>query len=198
MCSVQIILFVTVHEKILDTLIRCVSLFTWTSGILKKPPDLDDFTNLALNYVDNTAAQINRLTCFKSVCTIFSPFIFQLQDIDEVKFLQRLQEVYDRIHNQGESANYLLRTSQDCTREKEIAFWKEIQISRTSIGGKTISQLKQIMQFGKFILTTTMDTRTVEDILKLYVTSNQLCNTSSMYNLDELREMQSNKMTFCM
>ena len=180
------------HEKILNTLMRCVSLFTWTAGILKKPPDLDDFTNLALNYVDNTTAQINRITCFKSVCTIFIPFIFQLQDIDEVKFLQRLQEVYDRIHNRGESADYLLKMSQDCAREKEIAFWKEIQISHTSIGGKTISQLKQIMQFGKFVLTTTMDTRTVEDVLKLYVTSNQLCNTDSVYNLNELREMQSN------
>ena len=180
------------HEKILNTLMRCVSLFIWTAGILKKPPDLDDFTNLALNCVDNTAAQINRITCFKSVCTIFSPFIFQLQDIDEIKFLQILQEVYDRIHNRGESADYLLKMSQDCAREKEIAFWKEIQISHTSIGGKTISQLKQIMQFGKFILTTTMDTRTVEDVLKLYVTSNQLCNTDSVYNLNELREMQSN------
>ena len=180
------------HEKILNTLMRCVSLFNWTAGILKKPPDLDDFTNLALNYVDNTTAQINRITCFKSVCTIFSPFIFQLQDIDEVKFLQILQEVYDRIHNRGESADYLLKMSQDCAREKEIAFWKEIQISHTSIGGKTISQLKQIMQFGKFVLTTTMDTRTVEDVLKLYVTSNQLCNTDSVYNLNELREMQSN------
>ena len=180
------------HEKILNTLMRCVSLFTWTAGILKKLPDLDDFTNLALNCVDNTAPQINRITCFKSVCTIFSPFIFQLQDIDEIKFLQRLQEVYDRIHNRGESADYLLRMSQDCAREKEIAFWKEIQISHTSIGGKTISQLKQIMQFGKFILTTTMDTRTVEDVLKLHVTSNQLCNTDSVYNLNELREMQSN------
>ena len=180
------------HVKILNTLMRCVSLFTWTAGILKKPPDLDNFTNLALNYVDNTAAQINRITCFKSVCTIFSPFIFELQDIDEVKFLQRLQEVYDKIRNRCESADYLMKMSQDCTKEDEIAFWKEIQFSHISIGGKTISQLKQIMQFGRFILTTTMDTRTVEDVLKLYVTSNQLCNTDSVYNLNELREMQSN------
>ena len=180
------------HLKILNTLMRCVSLFTWTAGILKKPSDLDDFTNLALNCVDNTAVQINRITCFKSVCTIFSPFIFQLQDIDEVKFLQRLQEVYDKIHNRDESADCLLKMSQYCARESEIAFWREIQFSHTSIGGKTISQLKQIMQFGRFALTTTMDTRTVEDVLKLHVTSNQLCNTNSVYNLDELREMQSN------
>ena len=181
-----------VHVNILKTLMRCVSLFTWTAGILKKPPDLDDFTNLALNYVDNTAAQINRITCFKSVCTIFSPFIFQLQDIDEVQFLQRLQEVYNKIHNRDESADYLLKMSQDCARESEIAFWKEIQFSHTSIGGKTISQLKQIMQYGRFVLTTSMDTRTVDDVLKLYVTSNQLTNTDSVYNLDELRDMQSN------
>ena len=180
------------HLKILNTLMRCASLFTWTAGILKKPPDLNDFTNIALNCVDNTAVQINRITCFKSVCTIFSPFIFQLQDIDEVKFLQRLQEVYDKIHNRDESADCLLKMSQYCARESEIAFWKEIQISHASIGGKTISQLKQILQFGKFVLTTSTDTRTVEDVLKLYVSSNQLCNTESVYNLDELREMQSN------
>ena len=181
-----------VHVNILKTLMRCVSLFTWTAGILKKPPDLDDFTNLALNYVDNTASQINRITCFKSVCTIFSPFIFQLQDIDEVQFLQRLQEVYNKIHNRDESADYLLKMSLDCARESEIAFWKEIQFSHTSVGGKTISQLKQIMQYGRFVLTTSMDTHTVDDVLKLYVTSNQLTNTDSVYNLDELRDMQSN------
>ena len=180
------------HLKILNTLMRCVSLFTWTAGILKKPPDLNDFTNLALNCVDSTAVQINRITCFKSVCTIFSPFIFQQQDIDEVKFLQRLQEVYDKIHNRDESADYLLKMSQDCARESEIAFWREIQFSHTTIGGIIMSQLKRIMQFGRFVLTTAMDTRTVEDVLKLNVISNQLCNIDSVYNLDELREMQSN------
>ena len=149
------------HVNILQTLLKCVNLFTWTADVLKKPSDLGDFTDLAFNCVDNTAVQINRITCFKTVCTIFSPFIFQLQDIDEVKFLQILQEVYDTIHNRDESADYLLEMSQDCAREGEVAFWKEIQLSHTSIGGKTISQLKQIMQYGKFVLTTTMDTHTV-------------------------------------
>ena len=159
---------------------------------MKKPSDLGDFTDLAFNCVDNTAVQINRITCFKTVCIIFSPFIFQLQDIDEVKFLQNLQEVYDKVHNRDESADYLLKMSKDCARESEITFWKELQLSHTSIGGKTISQLKQIMLYGKFVLTTTMDTRIVEDVLKLCVTSNQLANIESMYNLDELRDIQSN------
>ena len=178
------------HVNILQTLLKCVNLFTWTAGVLKKPSDLDDFIDLAFNCVDNTAVQINRITCFKTVCTIFSPFIFQLLVIDEVKFLQRLQELYDKVRNRNESADDSLKMSKDCARESEIAFWKEIQLSHTSIGGNTISQLKQIMQYGKFMLTTTMDTRTVEDVL--YVTSNQLANTESVYNLDELREMQSN------
>ena len=180
------------HVNIILTLLKCVNLFTWTAEVLKKPSDLGDFTDLAFNCVDNTAFQINRITCFKTVCTIFSPFIFQLQDIDEVKFLQNLQEVYDKVHNRNESADYLLKMSEDCARESEIAFWKEIQLSHTSIGGNTISQLKQIMLYGKFTLTTTMDTRTVKDVLKLYVTSNQLVNTESVYNLDELREIQNN------
>ena len=156
------------HVNILLTLLKCVNLFTWTAGILKKPSDLDDFIDIALNSVDNTAVQINRITCFKSPCIMFSPFPFQHQDIDEVKFLQNLQEVYDKVSNRDESADYLLKMSQDCARESEITFWKEIQFSLTSIGGKTISQLKQIMQYGKFVLTTTMDTHTVEDVLKLY------------------------------
>ena len=42
--------------NILKTLMKCVNLFTWTAGILKKPSDLDDFTDLALNCVDNTSS----------------------------------------------------------------------------------------------------------------------------------------------
>ena len=174
------------HVNILLTLLKCVNLFTWTAGILMKPSDLDDFADLALNCIDNTAVQINRITCFKSVCIMFSPFPFQHQDIDEVKFLQNLQEVYDKVSNRDESADYLLKMSKDCARESEITFWEEIRLSHTSIGCKTISQLKQILQYGKFVLTTIMDTRTVEDVLKLYVISNQLAYTEGVYNLDDL------------
>ena len=180
------------HVNILQTLLKCVDLFTWTAGLLKKPSDLDELVNLALNSVDNTAVQINRITCFKSVCIIFSPFPFQLQDIDEVTFLQNLQEVYDKIHNREESADYLLKMSQDCAREREITFWKEIQFSHTSIGGKTISQLKRIMQYGRFVLTITINTRIIEDVLKLHVTFTDSINRQNVYNLDKLREIQSN------
>ena len=179
------------HVNILLTLLECVNLFTWTARILKKPSDLDDFIDLALNSVDNTAVQINRITCFKTVCIIFSPFPFQHQDIDEIKFLQNLQEVYDNVRNRDESDDYLLKMSQDCARVSEVTFWRQIQFSYTSIEGKIISQLQQILRYGKFVLTTTMDMCTVEDVLKLYVTSYQLVNTQSVYNIDELREMQS-------
>ena len=188
----SLINFDRTHTNILQTLLKCVHLFTWTAGLLKKPSDLDELANLALNSVDNTAVQINRITCFKSVCIIFSPFPFQLQDIDEVVFLHNLQEVYDKIDSRDESADYLLKMSQDCARESEITFWKEIQFSHTSIGGKTISQLKRIMQCGKFVLTTTMDTRIIDDVLTLYVTSTHSTDTQNVYNLDKLREIQSN------
>ncbi|KAI6651522.1 E3 ubiquitin-protein ligase [Oopsacas minuta] len=183
-----------VHKQILQTLLNCVDLFTWTAGIVEKSSELDNFIDLALNSVESTSTQVNRITCYKSVCTIFMPFIFDLQNVDEMYFLKKLSIVHENIESRDDTVAHLLKMSSDCARESELEFWKELQLSHKLMGGKTISKLKQIMQCGKFVLTTNTNTHTVDDILKLYIRGNELSTTdnhSPWYNFNALREMQS-------
>ena len=180
------------HLEILENLICCFELFTWTAGVLDKSADLDNFTDLALNSVDSTCFQVNRITSFKDVCTIFMPFIIQVEAIDQHGFLAKLKLVHDNLQKTDKS-HIMLAMSRDCAKESELEFWKELKQTHTSIGGKTISQLKRMMENGKFILSTNSNTRNVDDILKFYVCPNtSLGYTDQLYSLEVLKEMQSN------
>ena len=180
------------YLEILQTLLYCVELFTWTAGVLDKSADLDNLIDLALNSVDSTCFLVNRVTSFKDVCTIFMPFIIQVEAIDQHGFLAKLKLVHDNLQNTDKS-HALLAMSRDCAKESELEFWKELKQTHTSIGGKTISQLKRLMESGKFILSTNSNTRNIDDILKLYVFPNtSLGFTTQWYSLEVLREMQIN------
>ena len=179
------------HLEILQTLLECVELFTWTASVLTKSADLDNFIDLALNSVDSLSFQVNRITSFKDVCTIFMPFILKLRSIDQHSFFERLELVHDNLQK-TDNFHQLLKMSKDCAKESELEFWKELKQTYTSIGGKTISQLKRIMLSGKFILSTKPNTRSINDILKLHVCSNTSTFSFQKYSLEELRGMQSN------
>ena len=180
------------HLEILRTLLYCVELFTWTAGVFDKSADLDNFTDLALNSVDSTCFQVNRITSFKDVCTIFMPFIIQVEAIDQHCFLAKLKLVHDNLQKTN-SSHVMLTMSRDCAKESELEFWKELKQTHTAIGGKTISQLKRIMESGKFILSTNSNTQIVDDILKLNICPNaSLGFTDQLYSLEVLRELQSN------
>ena len=178
------------HSEILQTLLDCVELFTWTAGVLHNSADLDNFTDLALNTVDSTCFNVNRITSFKEVCTIFMPFILGMENVDEHCFLTKLKLVHDNLKKTNK-ADRLLAMSRDCAKQSEIDFWKELKHTHSSVGGKTISQLNQIMKSGKFILSTCSKTRSINDILNLRVCSNTT-QTDQMYSWEALREMQSN------
>ena len=177
-------------SEILQTLLDCVELFTWTAGVLHNSADLDNFTDLALNTVDSTCFNVNRITSFKEVCTIFMPFILGMENVDEHCFLTKLKLVHDNL-TKTNKAHILLRMSRDCAKQSEIDFWKELKHTHSSVGGKTISQLNQIMESGKFILSTCSKTQSINDILNLRVCSNTT-QTDQMYSWEALREMQSN------
>ena len=180
------------HLEILQTLLYCVELFTWTAGVLDKSADLDNFTDLALNSVDSTCFLVNRITSFKEVCTIFMPFIIYVEVIGQHCFLEKLKLVHNNLQK-TDKFHVMLAMCRDCAKESELKFWKELKQTHTSIGGKTISQLKQIMESGKFILSTNSNTRNIDDILKLYVCPNtSLGYTDQLYSLEVLRELQSN------
>ena len=181
------------HLEILQTLIYCVELFTWTAGVFDKSADLDNFTDLALNSVDNTCFQVNRITSFKDVCTIFMPFIIEIEAIDQQCFLEKLKLVHNQLQKTDKSC-IMLVMSRDCAKKMELEFWKELKQTHTSIGGKTISHLKRIMESGTFILSTNSNTRNIDDILKLYICPNTslITVTYQLYSLEVLRELQSN------
>ena len=179
------------HLKILETLLSCVELFRWTAGVLDKSADLDNFTDLALNSVECTCFQVNRITSFKNVCTIFMPFILEIEDINEYRFLAKLKVVHDNLQETDKYIE-LLAMSRGCAKESELEFWKELRQAHTSVGGKTIAQLNQIMQSGKFILSTTSNTRSINDILKLHVCFNTSTQTDRVYSFEILRDLQSN------
>ena len=177
-------------SEILQTLLDCVELFTWTAGVLHNSADLDNFTDLALNTVDSTCFNVNRITSFKEVCTIFMPFILGMENVDEHCFLTKLKLVHENLKKTNK-AHRLLAMSRDCAKQSEIDFWKELKHTHSSVGGKTISQLNQIMKSGKFILSTCSKTRSINDILNLRVCSNTT-QTDQMYSWEALRELQSN------
>ena len=129
------------HVEILHTLLDCVELFTWAGGVLNNSPDLDNFTDLALNTVDDTYLNVNRISYFKEVCTIFMPFIVGIEDVDESCFLIKLELVLDNLQN-ANKAHIFLTMSRECAKESELEFWKDLKQVLSSVGGKTISQFK--------------------------------------------------------
>ena len=177
------------HFDILQTLLECVALFTWTAGVLQNSADLDSFTDLALNTADTTF-NVTRITSFNAVCSAFMPFILELEEVDENIFLKKLRFVHKNLQ-ESNKAHELLVMSRDCAKKNELEFWKEFKQSHTSIGGSIIYPLKHIMRNGMFILSTGANTRSIDDILKL-----QFCFDASqmdqVYSLEALREMQSN------
>ena len=177
------------HFDILQTLLECVALFTWTAGVLQNSADLDSFTDLALNTVDTTF-NVTRITSFNAVCSAFMPFILELEEVDENIFLKKLRLVYKNLL-ESNKAYELLVMSRDCAKKNELEFWKEYTQSHTSLGGSIIYPFKHVMRNGMFILSIGANTHSIDDILKLHVCFVR-SQADKVYSLEALREMQSN------
>ena len=187
--SDKIFQFNELDQEILDSLLICVDLFLWTSSIIQTPADLDNLRELALNSIDSSPFEVNRISSFYTLCKLFSPFIYELnEEIDQESFLNRLSKVHHNIKSREDIQNKLLEICRDCASEANIKFWKTLELQHTSIGGNTLSKLKQIMSDGKFILNVKKSSCSVEDIISVQITQHYEVKT---YSLNELKEMQS-------
>ena len=109
-------------SEIIQTLLDCVELFTWTAGVLHNSANLDNLTYFALNTVDSN---VIRVTSFKEVSTIFMPFILGMEKVDEHCFLTKLKLVHENLKKTSK-ADTLLAMSRDCAKQSEIDFWKKL------------------------------------------------------------------------
>ena len=185
--SDQIFQFNELDQVILDSLLICVDLFLWASSILQTQTDLENLRELALNSIDGSSFEINRISSFYTLCKLFSPFIYELnEEIDQESFLNRLSKVHHNIKSREDIQNKLADICRDCAKEANIEFWKTLELKHTSIGGNILSELKQIMSSGIVILYVKKSSCSIEDIISVQIT--QQVKT---YSLNELKEMQS-------
>ena len=174
------------HFEILRQMIVCINLFHWIIENLKNQRQLDNFTDLALNQSNNSTFEVNRITCFKDVCRIFAPFIFERRnETDQESFLVMLSAVHNNIKSSELDMCTILGMSEDCAKEIYFDFWKQLLLSHTSIGGNIISKIKEILSKGVFIVKLEEDFKNVEDVMFIQA------GESKFYPLHELKEMQS-------
>ena len=176
-------------QEILDSLLICVDLFLWASSILQTQTDLDNLRELALNSIDGSPFEVNRISSFYTLCKLFNPFTYELnEEIDQESFLYRLSKVHHNIKSREDIQNKLADICRDCAKEANIEFWKTLELKHTSIGGNTLSKLKLIMSDGNIILNVKKSSCSVEDIISVQITQDYKIKT---YSLNELKEMQS-------
>ena len=174
------------YFEILRQMIVCINLFHWIIENLKNQRQLDNFTDLALNQSNNSTFEVNRITCFKDVCRIFAPFIFERRnETDQESFLLMLNAVHNNINSSEQDKCTILGMSEDCAKEIYFDFWKQLLLNHTSIGGNIISKIKEILSKGVFIVNLEEDFKNVEDVMSIQV------GESKFYYLHELKEMQS-------
>ena len=180
------------HFKILKQLLACITLFKWVNENLKNQSELDNFTDLALNQCNNSTFEINRITCFKTVCRIFAPFVFESQnETDEETFLMMLETIHYNVKSCEQDESTILEMSNDCTKEIHLNFWKQLKFKHSSIGGGIISKIKNLMSNGDLVLSFEGCLRNIEDMVSIQISRGNQQTDSKVHSLHELKEMLS-------
>ena len=180
------------HIKILKQMLVCTTLFKWVSENLKNQIELDNFTDLALNQCNNSTFEINRITCFKTVCRIFAPFVFESQnETDEETFLMMLETIHYNVKSCEQNESTILEMSNDCTKEMHLDFWKQLKFKHSSIGGGVISKIKNLMSNGDLVLSFEGCLRNIEDMVSIQISRGNQQTDSKVHSLHELKEMLS-------
>ena len=181
------------HLKILKQMLACIALFKWVNKNLKNQSELDHFTNLALKRSNISTFEVNRITCFKIVCRIFAPFVFGPQnETDEEKLLAMLETIHDNIKSCGQDESTILEMSNDCSEEIHLDFWQQLKFKDSSIGGCTISKIKNLMSNGDLVLSFEGCLRNnIEDMVYIQISRGNQQTVSKVHSLHELKEMLS-------
>ncbi|KAI6647051.1 E3 ubiquitin-protein ligase [Oopsacas minuta] len=172
--------------EVIQAVIENIAFIRWVKENMIDLNEVKAFVDISLTACEGNPVETDRITCFSSVCSNFSPFIFGINENTSYETLiTRCKQVIETV-GKNEKLTVLLGQV-----GKNVTFWDEMKRSHGAIEETTLVELDNLMKSGVFILKVG-DSSNLCDIVSLRVEREN--ENEKFYSLEQLKEFRSKLM----
>ena len=129
----------------MKTIKENVHLFLWIRNNINDLNAVKIFVDISLAKCGDNRVDIDRITCFSSVCTNFAPLIFGIdQNTGYERFISVCKKIVDNIEKNRKMTKLLKQVGSN------MRYWEDLKQSHSAVEESTISQLDNIIKCGIF------------------------------------------------
>ena len=160
-----------------------IHLFLWIRDNMNDLNAMKIFVDISLAKCGDNRVDIDRITCFSSVCTNFAALIF---GIDQNTSYERFISVCMQIENNFEKNKKMTKLLRQVG--SNMRYWEELKQSHGAVEETTISQLDSIIKCGSFKLILG-ESYILDDMVNLTICRED--EDAKLYTLEDLTEFRS-------
>ena len=122
-----------------------IHLFLWIRNNINDLNTVKIFVDISLANCGDNRVDIDRITCFSSVCTNFAPLIFGIdQNTSYERFISICMQIVDNFQKNKKMTKLLRQVGSN------MRYWEELKQSHGAVEETTMSQLDNIIKCGIF------------------------------------------------
>ena len=156
-----------------------IHLFLWIRDNINDLKAMKIFVDISLANCGDNRVDVDRITCFSSVCINFAPLIF---GIDQDTGCERFISVCDSIEKNNKITKLLKQVGSN------MRYWEELKQSHGAVEETTISQLDNIIKCGSFNFNLG-ESFDLGDMINLTISREN--KVVKLYTLEDLNEFSS-------
>ncbi|KAI6654004.1 hypothetical protein LOD99_11468, partial [Oopsacas minuta] len=171
---------------VIQAVIENIAFIRWVKENMIDLNEVKAFVDISLTACGGNPMETDRITCFSSVCTNFSPLIFGINENTSYEtFITRCKQVIETVGKNEELTELLGQVG------KNVTFWDETKRSHGAIEETTLLELDNLMKSGVFIMKVG-GSFNLCDIVRLRVEREN--ENEKFYSLEQLKEFRSKLM----
>ena len=157
--------------------------FLWIRNNINDLNAMKIFVDISLAKCGDNRVDIDRITCFSSVCTNFAPLIFGInQNTGYEKFILVCKNIVDNIAKNKKLTELLKQVGSN------MRYWEDLKQSHSAVEESTISQLDNIIKCGIFKFNLG-ESYILDDMVNLAICREN--KELKLYTLEDLKEFHS-------
>ncbi|KAI6647049.1 hypothetical protein LOD99_8973 [Oopsacas minuta] len=130
---------------VIQVVIDNIAFIRWVKENMIDLNEVKAFVDISLTACGGNPMETDRITCFSSVCTNFSPLIFGIVENTSYETLTaRCEQIIENVGNNKELTKLLKQVG------KNVTFWEEMKRSHGAVEETTLIELDNLMKSGVF------------------------------------------------
>ena len=141
--TTQLSQYDTFSKSLISSYVSHPEFIKWARDTLVDRQQMKVFIDLALTSCGESDFNINRITCFRSVCFSLAPLIFDIHpQCDYKQFLDLFNSAIEQIVERER----FLNTFDEAANLLHV--WKHMALAHSSVGKSTVQELAEILESG--------------------------------------------------